>query len=97
MSDKLTPTPGPWRHAPSMEGPIFRVVLNEQGNIAAMRVTSEANARLISAAPDFLNAAIIALWFFDRIKDGAAWHQHSEDSAREALRAAIEKATGEAA
>ena len=90
-------TPGPWRYSKahkdviSMCGGIKKDVICE--------IVNEANARLIAAAPDLLEAAQLALqiaesWIHDQLDgtssiDGALLHL-------DPVRAAIARARGEA-
>lgn len=83
-------TPGPWRIE---EGVHYACIRTNSGVIADMRfvggaVRNMADARLIAAAPDLLEA----LTSLERISGIAAPH---DDPARVTARAAIAKALGE--
>lgn len=95
MSPIIAPlTPAPW-HIGQPGGPSgpFWSLHNPQGNVVAMQVTSLANARLISAAPDLyaaLLSVVTAIW--ETEYPGG----HIYVSITEALRAkaALDKADG---
>jgi len=53
----MTHTPGPWNIGlPGGPAGPFWSLVNPQGMVVAMQITSEANARLIAAAPRLLEA-----------------------------------------
>jgi len=53
----MTHTPGPWNIGlPGGPAGPFWSLVNPQGMVVAMQITSEANARLIAAAPEMLRA-----------------------------------------
>lgn len=84
-------TPGPWRiGAQPPNGEL--TIGTEQGLMVAVATTgldmpTEANARLIAAAPDLLEA-------LERIANMDSMSYHSLESAKITARAAIAKATG---
>ena len=101
-------TPGPWRVTRYPADPQcpdwFSVeVEGEDGGVmfhhAAWRPT-EANATLIAASPDLLEAAVnVVGWYFDQIYDGPPGPQDDEggngvESCIAELQEAIAKATG---
>ena len=91
-------TPAPWYWADNVPDapPHYRMVVDADGfTIAEPSPMSEADARLIAAAPDLLAAALCALADFEGIlpefdpeREHPAWETLAE------LRAAIAKATG---
>lgn len=88
-----THTPGPWMVLPSVENGQF-CILTEHGNRVDIAVTygferqpREANARLISSAPELLEALKACL------DKGSRWHPC--DPVVIAARAAIAKAEGQ--
>lgn len=92
MKTILTYTPGPWRIADSSEihsesgQPVCSIAHEENSNLDSQ--IANANARLIAAAPDLLNALEIAVVTIKRLA--------KTDSANGTLnvaRAAIVKAT----
>lgn len=89
-------TPGPW-HIGMAPGPIIYGEKGEQIASLFPRMVPQdensANARLIVAVPDMLDAAEFAADVWDEV---AQWRDLSEEEieAREGLRAAIAKATG---
>ena len=91
MNTKATHTPGPWE----AEGDyVFAPIVGYDARIARVTdIDSEANARLIAAAPDLLEA----------LREAVGWMQHVPgiaDSVGQIIlddaRAAIAKARGEA-
>ena len=62
-------TPGPWEVNPSSAGTPFWVALNQNGNIAAMQIIGEANARLIAVAPELLEASNAAVAHCEQCAD----------------------------
>lgn len=97
MSEDVKPTPGPWRVEQERIAPDdirFDVVAGLSGEVLVACPPSEADARLIAAAPDML-AALKALWADRDVRqsDQAACKRLYE--AWRALRAAIAKAEGE--
>jgi hypothetical protein len=102
-------TPGPWKIFNAYdigEGEIAftRVGTNETdvlwaGNFSADLVASEANIRLIAAAPDLLEALEMALRAMEGANSTIYWEWNHEDEeltrAEKVARAAIAKAEGE--
>lgn len=87
-------TPGPYNIGiPGGPAGPFWTVLNQQGTIVALQVTTEANARLIAAAPDLLAACYAALVPLEHAIDGQAMEGELERAASD-IRAAIAKAEG---
>ena len=94
MSEKVTHTAGPWELCNKGDYGDFdgnsRVILGDDRRLAVVHVSddeTDANARLIAAAPDLLEAC----------KDALDALYHAEDTMeplRESLRAAISKAEG---
>lgn len=105
------PTPGPWIAAPSIQnkqalvigsprvvsGPLADVYLPQHNlGFPSMRAEErEANARLIAAAPDMLEA-LDAVHKFAAKFDGMAERSPEEEAVLEMVHAAISKARGEA-
>ena len=91
-------TPGPWEKADGTDGitrgirgwhgPEMVNVINWNGISRATSVTGQANARLIAAAPDLLEAL---QWVVLRTEEGG----YPDGKCLEEARAAIAKATGE--
>ena len=90
-------TPGPW-HTAGDQGVQIRSEKHQIAKIWTMRGNEwKANARLITAAPDLLEAAKLALqsaesWIYDQL-DGTSLLE-SALAELEPVRAAIAKATG---
>ena len=88
-------TPGPWMHVPSGGNHDYLVYPEATGrDVAIVRDFSEANARLIAAAPEMLEALKVVL-----IALGDEPHSDyplctDEDCAACMVEAAIAKATG---
>ncbi len=105
-NDRAPPTPGPWKLGPLGQG-IERILIQTADVHNGQRVcficdetgddpTADANARLMAAAPDLLDA-------LDMMVSGLEWRIENDppdlidDSDHEALaqcRAAVAKATG---
>ncbi|HXI16214.1 MAG TPA: hypothetical protein VNM48_07570 [Chloroflexota bacterium] len=90
-------TPGPWNLGlPGGPAGPFWSLVNQDGEVVAMQITTEANARLIAAAPDLL-AALKALIALKDLKDAEgktpAYESH-QPQAWVASRAAIRQAEG---
>ena len=87
-------TPGPWRRqiiAPTFE---HTSIETANGKLAIARVYSRgANARLIAAAPELLEACKLIVSVFDALPPTSA--ARTERLQINAARAAIAKATGE--
>lgn len=102
-------TPGPWAYTTAPEGWCFNVHQADDADtnhphscdVAFMTVScdpkavQEANARLIAAAPELLDAlkhceSMLMSYSIDRVD-----HEQIEDKALTKIRAAIAKATGE--
>lgn len=103
-SEKTAWTPGPWRAERSRDFSGDVGIACPDGVLAecfaAIRVHSErsdevnANARLIAAAPDLFNAAVLALELIECLQDEEG-HSPSTAIPARALRAAIAAARGE--
>lgn len=91
----MSHTPGPWPYR--WRGGFIRIVGSDGDDIARMHpaLRNEDNARLISAAPDLLEAAKVAEKVIDIL--WISHHANRSDDALEKLRAAIAKAIGEQA
>ena len=91
----MTHTPGPYVVGkPGGPAGPFWSVINQDGNVVAMQITTNDNARLISAAPDLLLSCMEMWGAIVRIERG--WD--TADMQTECLdraRAAITKALGE--
>ncbi len=92
MKTKAEHTPGPWHVGRKVRNQVYArdgldIIAQCDTMSEATRVTEEANARLIAAAPDLLAAAQLAL---EAVADPADWNFQ----ARPALVAAIAKARG---
>ena len=91
-------TPGPWQIA---DGESRRVYLINHGRDAVgetvyTETRNPADARLIAAAPDLLEALLMAKKAISRFDNGHAFDAHGIDSeAQRQVDAAIAKATGE--
>ncbi len=87
-----THTPGPWEYALSTDKYVIRTGLNKGAPIGfttgAIRV-AQANARLIAAAPELLEA----LQYLIQGRPGEAQFDRLYDARVNAARAAIAKAT----
>ena len=93
----MTHTPGPWTtdgpEVVSKKPPAIIAEICYIGEKVAEVAEREANARLISAAPDLL----AALKLCAAVCSGETMHKNGLIAALEAARAAIAKATGGAA
>lgn len=91
-------TPGPWQYDEDSLRPGWYSIYHNGplaycGDTTAEPGDGEANARLIAAAPDLLAAARLTLRLLEDLT--AEQYSRGEDQpARDALRAAIEKAVG---
>ena len=92
---KTMHTPGPWRNnGGQIEGSFgFPDIIATVGKVNEQSFTDTANARLISAAPDLLNAAIKTLELLSNMTSDQ-FHLGADKPAREALAAAIARAVG---
>lgn len=100
MSKPANHTPGPWSIVPAHQAVNSWIVGAVDGDSVAdcspgsPFTTSDqatANAKLIAAAPDMLEA----LQRIERIIDVNLWHQHEKiEDAKQIAREAIAKATG---
>jgi hypothetical protein len=71
------PTPGPYVIGlPGGPAGPFWSLMNRDGNLVAMQITSEANARLLGAAPDLL-AALEAVYETAVNGERVAWAETS--------------------
>jgi len=62
-------TPGPWNIGlPGGPSGRFWSLVNSEGNVVAMQITSEANARLIAAAPELLEACKVFMHEWNKPK-----------------------------
>jgi hypothetical protein len=96
-------TPGPWTISKYSQSTVLKEIGIRGGNEKIARVvipaaafdnsTFKANARLISAAPDLLDALIIALPFVEDAADDEVYKAHWVHKALKEIRAAIDKAT----
>ena len=108
MSDKTKHTPGPWRTKREGFSTVYVEARIDGGliqEVAACGPTEagleqqEANARLIAAAPELLDALIALLGVAPSKAPGAGLIVGAEEkhaNALQAARAAIKKATGDA-
>lgn len=107
MSDKAQPTPGPWRterriHSVSVMAEKRLLVVSTswhsfERDCYPLQDEAEANARLIAAAPDMLEALRLHDVYMDTPQDrGGAFGAKAQARAAfdDAKRAAIAKATG---
>jgi len=93
--------PGPWTWKPSSDGKSIEIVsmlscaLDPGVWVDAAGEASEANARLVAAVPELLEALLNMIGMFDtplaRIRLSGLMY----DEARESARAALQKARGE--
>lgn len=87
------PTPGPWAYRPTNNG--HMVAGAKPGYLAEVRDCGsgcvKANARLIAAAPELLEALRDVIGWVP----GAIWHTGEPTESVNRARAAIAKATGE--
>ena len=104
---EIKPTPGPWEAKPtgpwdgwdgwSVEDATGAVVCDAHGSQLDGR--REANARLIAAAPELLEAAKLVLEWYEAEDNhsGTDFYQRMQmcRDSEDAIRAAIAKATGE--
>jgi hypothetical protein len=85
-------TAGPWTTGRSILDRWRIEEDNCDGKAIATGIANEANARLIAAAPDLLEALMAAL---ERIPNEHDFdHTPSDDAVRDQARAAVAKATG---
>ena len=110
MSDKTKHTPGPWRTKREGFSTVYVEARIDGGliqEVAACGPTDagleqqEANARLIAAAPELLEAAKLVLEWYEAEDNhsGTDFYQRMQmcRDSEDAVRAAIAKATGEPA
>lgn len=94
-------TSGPWRYEPGRDGRPPYVIRGTEGGFVVVGMTAdrqEADARLISAAPELLEACMAMLEWDDREQDHAVDFNARMDLCRAAFdkaRAATAKARGE--
>ena len=89
----MTHTPGPWSYSQESVDPEWWIVTIKGGLIVAnvnAHLCQVANARLIAAAPDMLEALTEAAKYFELLSVNS---MIAEDG-RDIVRAAIAKATG---
>ena len=96
MTQQQQHTSGPW-HTAGEQGVQIRSAKDQIAKVWTMRGNEwKANARLISASPDLLDALTSLLWYVDQLEmiiyssDDKGIHEEVEKA-----RKAIEKATGE--
>ena len=104
MKTKTQHTPGPWRVAgPCLTNPASFNIRNQQGSLLFISgngwhdvpmspIEAKANAALIAAAPDLLQALELCLVTLERVKPSRS--HDSTQGTRDICRAAIAKATG---
>ncbi len=96
-----THTPGPY-HVGLPGGPAgpFWSLVNEQGNVVAMQITSAENAALLAASPDLLavvEETVIAVESYGAlVRTGYPSIASALEAVSVRLRGAVAKATGEA-
>ena len=96
-------TPGPWITDDKQSGDVFRYVMPENGSVLPIcrldvdRFEAEANARLIAAAPELLEALEAMLSHTADLDPMQGFRPEEDFSAVKQARAAIAKATGVAA
>lgn len=95
-------TPGPWRYERSNPSPTtgeHLIAGAKPGYLAEVRDCGsgdvQANARLIAAAPELLDALFTALPFVEDAADDEIYKSHRVHAVLKEIRAAIAKATGE--
>jgi hypothetical protein len=106
MSNEIKHTPGPWAAKKGVGWYVVRIAHSQDDNFAIAvgsnktslvdaptgdDAEAEANARLIAAAPDLLEALEMLSWLEQFCDDG----DDDLEGARTAARAAIAKARGE--
>lgn len=88
---KTTWNAGPWTHKNggiwAKDGALVAAVAKDEG------IATDANARLIAAAPQLYHAARTALQFFDMTRVGEEWTAQGGTEA-EGLRKALDAADG---
>jgi hypothetical protein len=102
MSNEQTTTPGPWRMGEAHGGGLIaicadvphRLVVADAYYRGIHLTTARANAQLIAAAPELLEASMAAL---DALNDVAQVLDANYEETRAQLRAAIKKAEGRTA
>ena len=92
-------TPGPWMPACTCNSATHRhpAILSDSGQVAiatfqGSEPATDANARLIAAAPDLLDALLSALPFVEDAADDEIYKSHRVHKVLKEIRAAIEKA-----
>lgn len=98
---EMKPTPGPWKVSQNVSrhvvGPTGGVIASAE--LSCKQEISEANARLIAAAPELLEAAKLVLEWYEAEDNhsGTDFYQRMQmcRDSEDAIRAAIAKATGE--
>lgn len=112
MSESIKPTPGPWSvcehswcetsiRAPSTDHALCRLDINHatEESQEADEAQMAANARLMAAAPELLEAAKLVLEWYEAEDNhsGTDFYQRMQmcRDSEDAIRAAIAKATGE--
>jgi hypothetical protein len=89
-------TPAPWKIFDNVDGWSvgYRAIVTDDGEtICNPSPMGEANARLIAAAPDLLEALCTALPFVEDHEDSDTYKRGAVARAVAQIRAAIEKAT----
>lgn len=88
-------TPGPWKATDKVGNNIFHIDASTRGGVAFC--DNEANAALIAAAPDLLEAmeALFKECAMVHKYGGEIYNQKEADAAIQAAKAAIAKAKGE--
>ena len=91
-------TPGPWKYGVRRDGSMWLSLGNpEKGpHYQGDLVASEADARLIAAAPDLLAACEVVVAFLDRLEDGDESLLRIRQRVHAPLRAALEPAIAKA-
>ena len=95
MATENTPTPGPWRVQPHDTAEVELFFFDVRaGEELILVVEGEADARLISAAPELLQACEEAAQVLESVKNGT-YKTFGRVDTIVLLRAAIAKARGE--
>ncbi len=101
----MTHTPGPWEIVSRFVGPLYIVAdvstaIDKSGKMEIAHVgadtfaTAQANARLIAAAPELLDALELARWFVENFPTNALPDDKDFVTPIEKVSAAIAKARG---